>query len=235
MTRNVTINLIEDATPVTDAVVTLADSTGTFGIRRADTNAIVVASGTSVPYVSNGDYTYAFTGAIAGVAYEATVRVAWADGSIDYFDRPLAAEDADGGYYASVADLESFQGVANLTIYSNTQGQKTRDDARLTAALGRADREIDAALRSRGFVAPLARSDSSFGLLTDVAVRLALYWLFSPRANREEGDEASGDVIRANTWRKRARDELNALTANGMGGATRISAAPIYPVATGCP
>jgi hypothetical protein len=59
------------ATNVTSAK--LSDPTGTFGVKRNDTDAIVVADNTSMTLVSTGTYQYEFAD-LPNVAYTAYVE-----------------------------------------------------------------------------------------------------------------------------------------------------------------
>lgn len=49
---------------------TLEDAGGTYGVRRTDTGAVVVASGTSMTKLSQGTYQYSFADPATGLTYE---------------------------------------------------------------------------------------------------------------------------------------------------------------------
>ena len=55
------------AADVTSAV--LSDPTGSYGVRRTDTGAVVVAAGTALVNDAEGTYTYEFT-SVGGVEYQ---------------------------------------------------------------------------------------------------------------------------------------------------------------------
>jgi hypothetical protein len=57
----------------------LSDATGTYGVKRSDTNAVVVADNTDMAHDSTGVYSYTFT-VVAGVAYTAAIEFVY-DGS----------------------------------------------------------------------------------------------------------------------------------------------------------
>lgn len=59
-------------TDVTSAV--LRDATNTFGVRRTDTNVVIVASGTAMTHLSTGLYAYTFTEPEAGLNYEYVIE-----------------------------------------------------------------------------------------------------------------------------------------------------------------
>ncbi|MCZ2075794.1 MAG: hypothetical protein LC130_12440 [Bryobacterales bacterium] len=78
-------------TDVTAAV--LADPTGGYGVKRTDTDAVVVAADTSMTHDATGVYTYSFT-AVDGVAYAAYTKFTY--GGADYYqDHDFAAYTPD--------------------------------------------------------------------------------------------------------------------------------------------
>ncbi|HEY1101038.1 MAG TPA: DnaT-like ssDNA-binding protein [Myxococcota bacterium] len=147
MTRTVSVMLVANATPMTTATVTLSDEAATYGIRRADTDEVVIAAGTVVPHVGNGVYTYVFSDALAGVAYEARVKIEWPDGSIDYADRPLAAE-------LPTITLPSYLTVEEAnelaTQLFGLDGWLSLADADRAKILPMASRRVDASRRWQG-------------------------------------------------------------------------------------
>jgi hypothetical protein len=146
MTREVSITLIQSSTPVTGATVTLSDATATYGIREAVSNDVVVAAGTAVPHVGSGVYRYDFTDAAGETAYEATLKVVWPDGSIEYYDRPLAAVIATT--LPSMLTLERAKAlIADLPDVTRTAALS--DDA-LTKRLAICSRRVNTAHRWQG-------------------------------------------------------------------------------------
>ena len=67
----------------------LSDPTGTFGVKRNDTDAVVVADGTVMTLVSTGTYQYAFADS-PGVAYTAYVEFVY-QGATYHFEVDFAA------------------------------------------------------------------------------------------------------------------------------------------------
>ena len=70
----------------------LSDSTGTYGVKRNDTDAVVVADGTSMTNTSTGVYQYSFTD-VDDVAYTAYIEIVY-DGATYYFEVDIAARSA---------------------------------------------------------------------------------------------------------------------------------------------
>lgn len=83
---------------VTSAV--LSDPTGTYGVRRVDTGAVVVADGTAMTRTSTGTYTHTFT-TVGGVEYQYYVEWAYA-GETHHVERVFTA----------AGDTESLEGLA---------------------------------------------------------------------------------------------------------------------------
>ena len=74
----------------------LSDPTGTFGVKRNDTDAVVVADNTAMENPSTGVYQYTFT-ALSGVAYTAYIEFVY-DGDTIFveFDVPAVPDPATG-------------------------------------------------------------------------------------------------------------------------------------------
>lgn len=70
----------------------LSDPTGTYGIKRNDTDATVVADDTTIPKLSTGTYEYDFT-TIDGIAYTAWVEFVYG-GQTYHFEHDIAATSA---------------------------------------------------------------------------------------------------------------------------------------------
>jgi hypothetical protein len=78
-------------TDVTTAL--LSDPTGTYGLKRDDTGATVVADGTAMTKEATGTYTYEFTDLEDGVAYTAFVEFVYA-GQTYHFEHDIEATTA---------------------------------------------------------------------------------------------------------------------------------------------
>jgi hypothetical protein len=93
---------VEDVlTDVTSAV--LADPTGTYGVKRNDTDEVVVYADTVMVKASTGTYEYTFE-AVDGVAYTAYVKIVYM-GATYYFEQDIPAalaETAPGYSYDAI-------------------------------------------------------------------------------------------------------------------------------------
>ena len=81
----------------------LSDPTGTFGIKRNDTSAVVVADGTNMTNSATGIYEYSFED-VQDVAYTAYVEFVYA-GSTFHFEVDLPARTETGLMVASYSSL----------------------------------------------------------------------------------------------------------------------------------
>ena len=80
---------VEDtATDATSAV--LSDTTGTYGVKRNDTDAVVVADGTAMTKVGTGTYEYSFDEPASGLSYTAYAEIVY-EGQTYWIERDLAA------------------------------------------------------------------------------------------------------------------------------------------------
>ncbi len=68
--------------------VTLSDSTGAYGVKRNDTDAVVVADATAMTKISTGVYQYVFTDPADDLTYTYSIEIV-ADGATNYFSDTL--------------------------------------------------------------------------------------------------------------------------------------------------
>lgn len=71
----------------------LSDPTGSFGIKRNDTGAVVVDANTAMSHSATGVYEYAFSEPLAGISYTAYVKLVY-QGNALYFEHDLPAISA---------------------------------------------------------------------------------------------------------------------------------------------
>lgn len=129
-----------------DSIV-LSDPTGTFGAKRTDTDAIVVADGAAFTNVSTGVYQYTITDPAAGLTYVYWIEYVF-NGATKRFERfssppatpasnsYLTTDDAD----AIAAEMLSAEVAAYVAATTPDKG----------AALVRASERIDSAMQYQG-------------------------------------------------------------------------------------
>jgi hypothetical protein len=94
-----------DGVPVNVTSALLSDPTGTFGVKRNDTNATVVPDGTAMTLVSTGTYQYEFSD-VVGVDYTAYVEFVY-DGATYHFELDFAARSSSVSGPVSYSSLVS--------------------------------------------------------------------------------------------------------------------------------
>jgi hypothetical protein len=72
----------------------LSDPTGTYGVKRTDTDAVVVNDDTAMTEQSTGVYTYSFTDPAQGLEYNYYVEVVYS-GTTYHFEKNISATAAD--------------------------------------------------------------------------------------------------------------------------------------------
>jgi len=103
MSRIVRKTFKVDGVPTNVTTAKLSDPTGTYGVKRNDTNAVVVADNTSMTLVSTGTYQYEFTD-LPGVAYTAYVEFVY-DGATYHFEVDFASYAGSNSSVATYSNL----------------------------------------------------------------------------------------------------------------------------------
>jgi len=116
--------LIDDVmTDVTSAV--LSDPTGTYGVKRDDNDAVVVADGTAMVRIDTGQYEYEMTEPVAGLTYTYYVEYVYAANtyrsSYTYVDatRVVSLSDMKMQLAVDGTDLDTYIGdlIDAATVY----------------------------------------------------------------------------------------------------------------------
>lgn len=103
----------------------LSDPTGTFGVKRNDTDAVVVADGTNMTNSATGVYEYSFED-VQDVAYTAYVEFVY-DGSTFHFEIDLPARADTGVMVASYSSLLERVGHYLFGIRTGYSSDQTDD------------------------------------------------------------------------------------------------------------
>lgn len=202
-----------------DSAPTLSDSAAVYGIKRLDTDAVVVAAGTALTNASTGTYSYTIASPVTGVTYRAALK-AIVSGKTIYSTKERTSGGDAVGYYATYENMAT-RLDSNVDAYSNVEGNGTAPDYdRLTHVLEDADREIDSILRSNGFSTPVPTTSTDFDILTDIACDLAYVKLMDIRMVRSDAPDAMGREMFFK--RKNALERLKFLARRGL-DATRLA------------
>jgi len=103
----------------------LSDPTGTYGVKRNDTDAVVVADGTSMTTSATGIYEYSFTD-IVDIAYTAYVEFVY-EGTTYHFEVDIPARSTTSGMPASYSSLLERVGHYLFGIRSSYSADQTTD------------------------------------------------------------------------------------------------------------
>lgn len=110
-------------TALSPTSVKLQDKDGIYGVRRTDTGAVVVASGTAMTHAGGGVYTYTFDEPDDGLTYEYSVRVAETIGggsNTYYVEQTKTATPAWG-------DLTTLAGIRKMLVQETGRYDLVRD------------------------------------------------------------------------------------------------------------
>lgn len=118
-----TFKVADVLTDVTTAK--LSDPTGTYGIKRNDTGATVVADGTDMTNTATGTYEYTLS-AVANVSYTVYIEFVY-DGDTFYFEYDLPAATTDYGVLSSYTSLLERVGHFLFGIRSGFSADQTTD------------------------------------------------------------------------------------------------------------
>jgi len=103
----------------------LSDPTGTYGVKRNDTSAVIVADGTDLTSSATGVYDYSFTDT-DGVAYTAYIEIVYA-GATYYFEVDFAARSTVSTMVASYSSLLERVGHHLFGVRSGFTADQTDD------------------------------------------------------------------------------------------------------------
>jgi hypothetical protein len=129
-----------------DAMPTLADVAGAFGVKRLDTGAVVVAAGTAMTTDGTGSYSYQYTDAADGVEY-AFVRRAVVKGRIIYNPGSMLVPPAIATRptYVTLAEYATLAPMLPPLPVLTAASDSVR-----SACLAEASANIDSAMRYQG-------------------------------------------------------------------------------------
>jgi phage gp36-like protein len=103
---------------LTDATTfKLKDQTNTYGVKRDDTNAVVVAAGTAFTRLSVGTYSYSFTAPAPGLKYTYGIEAVYNNQTV-FVSFTFTAPLAGGNKYCTVAQMQQMydsRTIAELT------------------------------------------------------------------------------------------------------------------------
>jgi hypothetical protein len=210
-------------TDVTSAV--LSDPTAAYGVRRTDTNAIVVAAGTALTHDGTGLYSYTFTDPAADLTYQYWIQVVYAGATykIERYKSGTAVTAA--GVYGTIEDIRMEMGRFNESQAADPDNQANAVNIALQEqdAIDFADTYINNELAQSNFATP---ATVNLGILKRVFAKLGAYQLYQVRGLEDKKNAFQGKY----DW---AVEQLQELTFNNRCGFTRAAGYADAPAAVG--
>lgn len=170
-------------TALSPTSVKLQDKDGIYGVRRTDTGAVVVASGTAMTHTGGGVYTYTFDEPDDGLTYEYSVRVAETIGggsNTYYVEQTKTATPAWG-------DLTTLAGVRKMLVQETGRYDLVRDGfANDWTDMGRANLYINEAQKWLDRRLPHHKSRSKLYKTVAAAESMITFGHARPQDGRDE-------------------------------------------------
>ena len=157
-TRTINTSFEVGGVPTSPTSAKLSDATGTYGVKRNDTDAVVVANGTDLTETSTGVFSYSFT-AIDGVAYTACVEFVY-EGETIRDVVTFAATTASTGLAATVSFSDLQKRISRFAFGTReTSGLDSDKIADINACIEDGLQSVYAAYRW-SFLRPLVTIDT---------------------------------------------------------------------------
>ncbi len=180
---------------LTDATsVVLRDPDNTFGVRRADTLAVLVLAGTAMVRTSAGTYAYSVTDPEPGLVYHYWVEAVYAGASY-HFERQTAGSTPPVGSfvgrYTTQEQLTTYLHSLNLDEYADLDGDLLKDPGAIQQAIETAEATVDfhtAGPWSFPASTPAINAIVAAGIFEKWARRLAAYEVAEKRGRTNEGE-----------------------------------------------
>lgn len=138
-TRTVRVNFKFNDVLTDPTSIVLSDATATYGVKRVDNDAVVVAAGTAMTKVDTGQYEHTFTEPVTGLAYTAWAKAVYASNTY-YTEIDIEAEAA-GGLDLTYSSLRT--AIGDHLGWTRTSGNWSVDEgARLDAILNAGYRQF---------------------------------------------------------------------------------------------
>lgn len=196
----------------TPTQVILLDDTATYGVKRNDTNGVVVAAGTPMVAGAPGVWTYTFTEPLIGLAYTYSMQYTFADGAVGYV---TGVRDATI-HAVAPSDIQKQFGTVNINTWADKDA--TGDVGIIAAAIDFAQTLADKriALRAQELRAPLPLVGSVlYSGLQDYATTYAGILLYQGRGEPTSGSRGEDGAGLYSDMLSKAEDQLTAcLVAN---------------------
>lgn len=136
---------VVDGSPANVTSIVLADPTNAYGVRRTDTNAVVVPAGTAMANTGVGVYSYAFDDPATNLVYQYWEKVTDVDGVVYYFEKQRSGPASlPSRSYLLSGDADQLANLLPRNLLPAWFAASATDDAK-GRALEQASYEVDAA------------------------------------------------------------------------------------------
>ncbi len=175
--------------------VVLSDPTATYGVKRLDTDATVVAAGTAMTTDATGVYRYDLPD-VDGAKVSWWAEIVY-NGVTYHFERETDTAEGDlaDGDYTNETLMRAYAGKENLDIYGDVEGNEAEDDIRqgIQSGIDMAESFTNRLARVAGHtVIPLTLAVSAdFPYLQGLVTKLAIAETYFKRAKRDNVDESA--------------------------------------------
>lgn len=126
--------------------VVLSDPTGTFGVRRLDTGATVVAANTALNHDGTGQYSYSFADPAPGLSYDYWITFVY-NGATYRFEKQQSEAAASANCYLAISDADA---IAATLLASMLPNYNAANSSNKLLALQQATLDLDLATRWQG-------------------------------------------------------------------------------------
>jgi len=194
--------------------VKLSSSDTTFGVKRNDTDAVVVADDTAMTQVSTGIYEHTFTDPANGLTYTYSMEIVYS-GETYHVEDTLTGPTGDR--YCVRADIENLFGVTNVSKWSDldNDADATKISNRIAAAITATADMIDARLRFSRYLIPISNAGFTPTIMRDLNAQMAGVWLYESRGVIDY--DADGRAMHALHWiARKAESTMKQLAAGTL-------------------
>jgi hypothetical protein len=173
-----------DGVLVDPTEVVLASSDLAYGVKRNDTDEVVVEAETALTKLSTGRYQLSFTDPAYGLSYTYVLRVTYS-GETYHIERVLAgpAEASDEDLLCQRSDIEQIYGLSNVVKWADLDNSEDASDiaSRITLSILRAQEEINNRFRGSLYSVPFATGTSANTQMKYLCAELAGVLLYESR------------------------------------------------------
>lgn len=214
----------------TPNTVILTDAGATYGVKRNDTNAVVVAAGTPMVAGVPGVWTYTFTDPLAGLAYTYSIQYTFSDGAVGYISGIKSASV----HSVAPTDIQKVFGTVNINTWADKDN--TGDPAIISAAIDYAQTLAGrrSALRASELRAPLPATTSAlYPGVQDYETVFAGILLYMGRGEAKDGSRGQDGAGPYQAMLDKAENDFTAVLVASREQSGIVSVGELSPAGIG--